>query len=129
MVRGVACRISWPRRKSSKKWPAPVLSIEPPRAWRGHRRRWRALAAAPPVAVLVACTPPANLAARAALCQQALLVLHPEAGEIGSGTAAAGAGADSNRVTLSYRVSGTPQSVTCRFAPGETDRLTLAGLA
>src|SRR3954453_5015601 len=92
MVRGVACRISWPTWKSSKKLPAralPIATLRMPRRGgtatdrplRPERDRSARLAAAGlAFALLTGCGGP-DLRERE-LCARALTVLDPEAGAL-----------------------------------------------
>src|SRR6478672_4123918 len=117
MVRGVACRISWPTWKSSKKLPAralPIATLRMPR--RGGRatdrptrperdRSARLAAAGLALALLTGCGEPE-------LCARALTVLDPEAGAPEPVDAAA-----PSPVTLRYAARGRSETLTCRFVP------------
>src|SRR4051794_2357361 len=131
MVRGVACRISWPTWKSSKKLPAralPIASLRIPRRGgratdrplRPERDRSARLAAAGLALVLLAGCGGPDLRERD-LCGRALAVLDPEAGAPepveGSGT---------GPMTLRYAARGRTETLTCRFAADEAGAPELA---
>src|SRR3954453_6232451 len=134
MVRGVACRISWPTWKSSKKLPAralPIATLRMPR--RGGRatdrptrperdRSARLAAACLAFALLTGCGGP-DLRERE-LCARELTVLDPEAG----GPEPVG-GAGTRPVARRYAGRGGSETLPCRFAPDATGAPELAGIA
>jgi branched-chain amino acid transport system permease protein len=141
-VRGVACRIGWPTRKSSKKLPARVLSISTLQEARGgaatargrgpspERDRWaRAgllLAGLLLAAPLAGCGPRDDSAERRGLCERALEALEP-----GARVLRAEEAGREGRLTLRFATADgeDADALACRFGRDEAGRLSLAGLA
>src|SRR3954452_14874134 len=134
MVRGLACRISWPTWKSSKKLPAralPIASLRMPRRGcratdqplRPERDGFARLAAGGTALTLLAGCGGPDLRERE-LCARALTVLDPEAG-----ASEPVDGAAPGPVTLRYAARGRSETLTCRFAPDATGAPEIAGVA